>query len=169
MDIPLYKGRGKKRGVVAKATVDDDPALIEFLMQWQWGIITDVNTAYACRFYWDGKTCAVMLHHAIFDFYGMDRCGKQVDHRDHDGLNNRQSNLRLCSQEENKRNSGPYKGGTSRYKGVAWHKSAGKWQAYIRKDGKLSHLGLFLTEEAAAQAYDKAAECEFKEFACQNL
>ena len=48
------------------------------------------------------------------------------------------------------------RGGTSHFKGVSWNKSHSKWLARIRIDGKLTHLGYFDDEEAAARAYDDA-------------
>lgn len=46
---------------------------------------------------------------------------------------------------------------SSRHVGVCWNKGCRKWQAHIRIGGKLRHLGLFADEEAAAEAYRKAA------------
>ena len=49
------------------------------------------------------------------------------------------------------------RGGTSRFKGVNWHKSHSKWKAKIKIDGKSTHLGYFDDEEEAASAYDVCA------------
>jgi AP2 domain len=48
------------------------------------------------------------------------------------------------------------KGNTSGYLGVSWHRPAGKWGAYIRRDGRRQYLGLFDTAEAAHSAYVQA-------------
>ena len=42
---------------------------------------------------------------------------------------------------------------TSKYKGVYFAKSKNKWKAYIKINGKQKHLGYFLTELEAHQAY----------------
>ncbi len=44
---------------------------------------------------------------------------------------------------------------TSCYRGVSWKEAAGKWRARI--GGHNRDLGMFTSEEAAAQAYDYAA------------
>ena len=47
--------------------------------------------------------------------------------------------------------------GSSHFTGVSWDKSNSKWRAQIKIDAKVTHLGYFNAEEAAAHAYDKAA------------
>ncbi len=94
--------------------------------------------------------------------------GLFVDHIDHNGLNNRKSNLRHCTNAENSRNMRPY-GKTSRYKGVCWHKGSKKFVAQITFKGKKIWLGYFKDEIAAAKAYDKKARELFGEFAYLNF
>lgn len=95
--------------------------------------------------------------------------GLFVDHRDHNGLNNRRSNLRLCTHAENSRNTRPAWGKSSRYKGVSWDKNRSRYQANIRYNGKLIRIGRFKSEIAAAKAYDKKAFELFGEFAYLNF
>lgn len=95
--------------------------------------------------------------------------GKQIDHRNHDGLDNRRCNLRECSHIENMRNQLPQKTGTSRYKGVHWEKERGKWRAQIKHTCKQMRLGRYASEKDAAKAYDKKAKELFGEFAYLNF
>ena len=44
-----------------------------------------------------------------------------VDHIDHNGLNNRKENLRICTFAENCRNLRPSRHKSSKFKGVHWH------------------------------------------------
>lgn len=94
--------------------------------------------------------------------------GMVVDHIDHDGLNNRRSNLRVCTIKQNSRNARSHKG-TSRYKGVYWLKRNSKWTAEILCDGKKKFLGYFKNEIDAALAYDKTARKLFAEYAYLNF
>lgn len=98
--------------------------------------------------------------------------GLVVDHINGDTLDNRRSNLRVCTKKENFRNSAKRLGySTSPYKGVSFTGVVeGKsWRSRIRVDGKLISLGAFSDEEEAARAYDSAARKYFGEFARTNF
>jgi len=94
--------------------------------------------------------------------------GLQVDHIDGDGLNNRRSNIRMCTAAQNRQNSRiqtmrlgiPT---TSRFKGVS--RNYGKWAVHI--NGKW--VGRYNDEVSAAKAYDAAARQAFGEFAKTNF
>ena len=43
------------------------------------------------------------------------------------------------------------KGGPSKYRGVSWSKSKGKWISQINIDGKPTYLGAYETEEEVSQ------------------
>ena len=92
-----------------------------------------------------------------------------VDHIDHNGLNNRKKNLRICTFAENCRNLRASRHKSSKYKGVHWHKGNRKWAAQVTCDHKTHHLGYFVEEIDAAMAYDRAAVELFGEFASLNL
>lgn len=91
-----------------------------------------------------------------------------VDHIDGNRLNNCKSNLRVCSQKENSRNS-ISKGGSSKYKGVSWLKRDKRWYSSIMKDGKTYNLGCYKDEDSAAIAYNVKAKEFFGSFAKLNL
>jgi len=107
----------------------------------------------------------IAMHRAILDVPP----GLFCDHKNHNTLDNRRCNLRICTPAQNSYNRLPDAGGTSRYKGVHWDKDRRKWQAGIRHKGRLIHLGYYDYEADAAIAYDDRAVELFGEFACLNF
>jgi len=91
----------------------------------------------------------------------------QVDHIDHNGLNNQKYNLRLCTLVQNSHNQRKRaRVCSSKFKGVN-SSHEGKWEARIRVgNGKRIRLGTFTTEIEAAEAYKSAAETLHGEFIC---
>lgn len=95
--------------------------------------------------------------------------GMMIDHVNHDTLDNRMSNLRVCTNRQNQGNQKPKVGFSSRFKGVSWSKQMQKWYAGIKYRGKSYNLGHFNDEGCAAFAYDNAAIRFHGEFARTNF
>jgi hypothetical protein len=91
-----------------------------------------------------------------------------VDHIDHDGCNNKKSNLRFVSSKESMANTRKHSDGLTGFKGVTFQKKKGLYHARIRVDGKLISLGRSKNPIIAAEKYNKAALKYFGEFAHLN-
>lgn len=96
--------------------------------------------------------------------------GKEIDHINHNRLDNRSNNLRICSQFENGKNVGKHncRQATSIYKGVYLHTQCKKYCAQIRCGNKRYSLGLYDNEKDAARAYNEAAIRLHGDYACLN-
>lgn len=142
----------------------------EWLNQWSWFAVrqSNANTYYARRHLPkqpDGSRPLILMHRLIMG----DPDGMFVDHRDHDGLNCRRSNLRVATAAQNNRNrrKSPIQNLTG-VKGVTLstdRRPEVAWRAKISVNGKLIHLGGFPTREEAAEAYRVAAVKYHGEFA----
>lgn len=94
----------------------------------------------------------------------------QVDHINGDKLDNRISNLRKCTNQENNRNTKSRKGSTSKYKGVSWDSANKKWISQICiGNNKHIKIGRFTCEIEAAKSYDNEAKNHFGEFCYLNF
>ena len=80
----------------------------------------------------------------------------EIDHRDGNGSNNKISNLRHATHEENCQNMPLKTTNTSGATGVSWSKLHSRWEAYIWRCYKKKYLGLFDSLSDAQEAYLKA-------------
>lgn len=82
--------------------------------------------------------------------------GKEIDHIDRDRYNNKLGNLRLVTRRENILNSGVAGSDCSKYPGVTTSKTPGKYTAGLCINSNRVHLGTYVTEEEAYNAYCQA-------------
>lgn len=87
-----------------------------------------------------------------------------VDHENHDTLNCRRGNMRVCPRKHNTQSRRMRSDNVAEAKGVNMQ-HASRFRARIYVDGRNVHLGYFKTADAAHQAYVDAAKKYFGEFA----
>jgi hypothetical protein len=150
--------QGKNKGLYT-TLVDDD--MFEYLNQWRWCVRITKHTSYAYRKNHLRKT--EHMHRVIMNT----PANMQVDHIDHNGLNNQKINLRNCTKAQNNRNK--ISKGISKYLGVDRHKDQNKYRSRICNNGIKIHIGNFKSEIDAAKAYDIKAKELFGEFANLNF
>lgn len=90
--------------------------------------------------------------------------GLVVDHINHNKLDNRKCNLRICSHAENNRNIRRRKNNKSGYPGVDLVKSK-RWIARIGYNNEVIYLGTYDTKEEAINAKKEAEKKYFGKYA----
>lgn len=143
-----------------------DAGDFEWLNHWHWSVTgtREAHGGYVQRL--DEERRSVLMHKLIFG------PGESfVDHVDRDKLNNRRSNLRAATRQQNGANRSKSAGCSSQYKGVSLNSRRDRWNAEIRVNGIARRLGSFPLdrEQDAARAYDAAAIEAWGEFAAVNL
>ena len=154
--IPLTQGH------VALVNNQDYAQLVCY--RWRYFRRPAERTGYAVRTEHVPRKRTVYMHREIMHAPK----GIEVDHRNHNGCDNQRRNLRLATKSQQHANRLKQQS-SSRYKGVTWHKATEKWRAQIKVHGKKMHLGLFISERKAADAYQQAAKQYFGEFACAGV
>ena len=134
----------------------------DWLNQHKWCAAKDKETFYAHR--GNGGT-TVSMHREIMRAPK----GMMCDHKNHNGLDNRKSNLRLCTSAQNQYNKRPKRNSSSKYKGVIRRRDSGRWRARIGHNRARINAGDFADEIKAALAYDDKAIELFGEFAWLNF
>ena len=94
--------------------------------------------------------------------------GYDVDHISGDKMDNRRSNLRICTHQENMFNQALRSNNTTGFYGVSKNKKTGNFEAYLHIDGKKKYLGTFMSAAKAAEKRDEAAKHYFGEYARLN-
>ena len=132
--------------------VDDED--FEWLNQWKWSL---GSRGYVRRKKKQGNKIRIILMHRLITQAPPD---KQVDHINHNKLDNRKDNLRIVTNQENQMNRKIGKNNKSGILGV--RRLRKKWQAFIGVNGKTKILGLYKKKEDALEARKKAENKYFK-------
>jgi len=126
-----------------------DDSDFERVSQYKWSSYKFRKTSatpYVVRYsYKNGKQSTVYLHRFLMDAPK----GMQVDHKNGDGLDNRRSNLRICTNEENQQNQRVHREGHL----LGTRKGPSGWTAQIWISGKVHYIGHYKTKEIAHQRY----------------
>lgn len=107
------------------------------------------------------------LHRLVMNLSRND--GYIVDHIDRNPLNNKKSNLRLCTNMQNSRNRSLNNNSTSYYKGVCFDKDTESWKSQISINKKKVYIGRYNTAIEEAIEYDRCAASAFGDFANLNF
>ena len=156
--IPLTQGQ------VASVDIED----YEWLMRWNWYAKWEKSSRsyYAVRNSrsGEGKPHTVRMHSQVMGVLYGD--GRTVDHeKPSQTLNNRRSNLRIATKEEQSWNQEISIRNTSGFKGVSKYKDRNKWHSQIGVDGKKIHLISSNDPEVAYAAYCEAVKLYHGKFA----
>ncbi len=147
--IPLTQGQ------VAIVDAED----YEYLSQFKWQAHFDpkTQTFYAIR--------NVLMARDVMQAPS----GVIVDHRDHNTLDNRRSNLRTATRSQNMINRRKFSSNTSGETGVYFHSRDKKWAAFINLNGKRKYLGYnFPSREDAVAARRRAVKDLHGDFAYKS-
>ena len=95
--------------------------------------------------------------------------GYYIDHINHNPVDCRKENLRICTKSQNQYNSKIPINNKSGYKGVCWVKSAHKWHSYISHDNIVENLGYYDDINEAIKARRDAENIFHGEFYNKEL
>ncbi len=137
--------------------VDDDD--YEWLKKHSWTMSKDGYVKLVIR----AGISAMRMHRAIMKA----KNGEIVDHINGNPSDNRKSNLRICTNQQNQFNRGKNKNNLTGYKGVSF--ANGKFLSNATLNGKVTYLGSFDNAVDAAKAYDEFAKKHHGEFARLNF
>jgi len=129
----------RRDGSEFKVHIDQEDA--HLVHEYRWRVVLDKTTG---RFYVHSNKCG-FLHRAITQA----TAEEQVDHWNHDTLDNRRTNLRRCTPSINQLNrAGAQKNNLLGMRGVYCRN--GRYEARVKVSGKQRNLGTFASPESAA-------------------
>ena len=134
--------RDKKQNIVGRALIDLED--VEMCKQYKWHLRHSRNTDYVITSLPDNKK--IHLHRFVMHYDGAD----DIDHQNHNGLDNRKRNLSVKTHSKNLRNQSNGRNGIKQV-------PSGRYQAIITVNGKGIYLGTFDNYDAALNAR-RAAE-----------
>ena len=148
--IDLYDTIGNKIG---ETIIDAED--VELVKQYSWSLSKGRHTQY-CKSNQVGPLYRLVMNAPK---------GMVVDHINHNGLDNRKSNLRICTNQENICNCEIPKNNKSGCKGVYWAKDKNKWTVQVTINNKTIYIGRYANLEEAIEARKEASKKYYNEFA----
>jgi hypothetical protein len=141
--LPHFIDNGSNNGYIAKELI----------------LKPAISTYYSVVLSKGGKSKTFRVHQLVaIMFLNHNPCGYRlvVDHKDHNPLNNHMDNLQIVSNRYNS-SKDKFRGNhASKFIGVWRNKSLNKWGARIRFNNRRYHLGYYIKEEDASNAYKEA-------------
>lgn len=158
--IPLFQASEFPRTIIHLTLVDDED--YDELMKYRW-CLSSKSYVICNNYYAQGKRIPLIMHRHILQ----PSPELFVDHINHDKLNNRRSNLRVCTGSQNMMNKVKRADNTTGFKGVGKRSEyiSKPYYAQIKVQTKRLHLGTFATPQEAHEAYKQAALKYHGEFA----
>ena len=143
-EISLRRGRSEQKEVI-KTKIDKNDC--DKVRLYKWCLMNNgyVYTRTMGKF--------IYLHHVILG----KKSRYDVDHVDHNKLDNRKQNLRHVLHAQNIWNQ--------KVNGYYWRKDKKRWVAYLTINKRHIYLGCFINEEDAVAARRRAEQKYFGEFA----
>lgn len=151
----IQLGGHRKKPIQGYAIVSDND-FIE-LNKYKWHI----SGGYAVRegVNKNGRRKRIKMHRTILNIKKKEYC----DHINGDKLDNRRENLRVCTNQQNQRNSKKHIDSKSKYKGIRFHH--GKWEVRVSIDKNNRIHRYFDSKLKAVTAYNKIVKKYHGEFA----
>lgn len=139
---------------------------IEKVSKYNWCVRPQTGNCKTKMYYY--PVCAKCKPYVLLHRYLLEpQKGMCVDHINHNTLDNRRENLRICTPRENKMNSETYITNKSGKTGVYWDDSlfTPKWLASIKTESNRIHIGYYDNYEEAVKAREKAEKEIYGSFA----
>ncbi len=137
----------------------------ELINNYKWCISKQRKTYYAYAKSINYLSDSISMHRLIMNFPDE----LQVDHKNHNGLDNRKCNLRIGTNQQNNSNKGIQSNNKSGYKGVHFNIKVQKYETYINVNKKKIKGGFYDNIIEAALKYNEMAKIYHGEFAFLNI
>lgn len=133
------------------------------LTQGKFAIVDNTDFYHLSKYKWyysHGYAMRDTQHGRIYLHREVVNCPKnmEVDHINRDRLDDRLSNLRVVTHQQNHFNTGLQKNNTTGHKGIVWLKRRLQWRAQIKHNKKMIYLGCFNDVKSAILARQQAEQ-----------
>jgi hypothetical protein len=156
-------------GIVYSSNINKLPILIddediEKVSKFRWYVNEDGYAVRNRSWKETSDTIPLKMHRLILNSLK----GSSTDHINGNKLDNRKSNLRICTIAQNNFGRGLKSNNTSGVKGVHLHKPTGKWMVRVAANNKRHYFGLFSSKEEAIGVYNENCKLLHGEFSHLN-